>query len=46
MMEAVLVLAAALQWYVIKPADGTYFPTPRPILTLRPDSVVVDLVPR
>lgn len=46
MMEAVLVLAAVVQKFQLQPVDGVMFPTPSPILTLRPDAVTVRLVPR
>jgi cytochrome P450 len=46
MMEALLVLAAVLQQVELRPAPGASFPRPAPILTLRPDKVELQLVPR
>jgi len=38
--EAVLVLATALQTYRLDPpTPGAPFPTPKPLITLRPESV-------
>jgi hypothetical protein len=38
MMEAVLVLAAVLQRYEVRPLPGAAFPAAKPQITLRPES--------
>jgi hypothetical protein len=47
MMEAILVLAAILQRYNLSPDPGApAFPTPRPLITLRPEKVPLSIQPR
>jgi cytochrome P450 len=46
MMETLLVLSAVLQRLELRPAPGAGFPRPAPILTLRPERVELQLVPR
>lgn len=48
MMEAMLVLACVVQQYELTPVTpGTHtLPTPKPLLTLRPDAVNLRLRPR
>ena len=46
MMEAILVLAALLARYELRPAPGARFPRARALLTLRPEGVPVRVLPR
>jgi cytochrome P450 len=46
MMETLLVVSAVLQRLELRPAPGAGFPRPAPILTLRPERVELQLVPR
>ncbi|KAG2448545.1 hypothetical protein HYH02_006436 [Chlamydomonas schloesseri] len=48
MMEALLVLAAVLQRYslALPPGGSSSFPKPKPLLTLRPEAVVLRVSPR
>jgi hypothetical protein len=47
MMEAVLVLAALLQRYEVRPeGPSSALPSPKPLLTLRPDGVRLRIVQR
>jgi hypothetical protein len=46
MMEAILVLSAALQTFWLEPVPGSPFPRADPRITLRPASVEINLIPK
>jgi len=46
MMEAILVVAALLQRYELRPAPGGAFPAPKALLTLRPEGVPLRVLAR
>ncbi|KAF5834729.1 cytochrome P450, partial [Dunaliella salina] len=46
MQEAILVIATVLQLYRLMPPHQASFPVPKPLITLRPEEVRLQVVPR